>query len=213
LIYSITHRPWAAVMKSVESKKSMRPVLIVLLLSLLGCANQNLSKGPDTWLFAHTASQAQIIESGTLVLPATQHIIAFTQKPLTEQARLDPTEFITLVAETDKQHSKKFRSKRDQPLLRNGIISWQKGDQVKEARLVISKIQMSDNGSQIIYNAKFVSAAPEGNSRLDAVHLYLDRLPADNRLPFDKEGNFSEALYRQNEEIMSSHFNPSSRTP
>ena len=71
-------------------KEIMTTLSIVLAALLLaGCTTlESSSKPQKDWLFAHIATEAEILNQTTIVMPVTQDIIAFTNGPFVKHADL-----------------------------------------------------------------------------------------------------------------------------
>ena len=86
--------------------KVLTPTLSLWLMSLLllGCATLDPSSKPQkSWLFAHIAIEAKIINETTIVMPITQDIIAFTTEPFHKHAALSREPFTLLTLGTESE--------------------------------------------------------------------------------------------------------------
>jgi hypothetical protein len=119
-------------------------------------------KPAEEWLFVHTADEAQVINTTTIVMPVTRDIFAFTDRPYRKHGYMTGEQFATLWS---KAGSDGFKT--DPP---NAVLTWVDGEDVKEAELVISGA--SFDGNSITYTHKYSATIPSGV--LKAVSLFVD---------------------------------------
>ncbi|MFM1571557.1 MAG: hypothetical protein ACKJRN_09050 [Porticoccaceae bacterium] len=163
-------------------------LFLVLLLLLLGCSNLDPSSKPQkSWLFAHIAIQAEILNETTIVMPVTGKIIAFTTEPFHKHAALSGEQFALLMLDAE---SKSFKTGP-----RNAILSWLDEKGTQEVRVVVTGAKISGEGKNITYTTE---ALPNINTNmaLTSPHLYLDRHYAEKK--YGKE--YRE--YRGNQEYL-----------
>ena len=162
--------------------------LWLMSLLLAGCATSDPSSKPQkSWLFAHIAIEAKIINETTIVMPITQDIIAFTTEPFHKHAALSGEQFTLLTSGTE---SELFKTGP-----RNAILSWLDEKGTQEVRVVVTGAKISGEGKNITYTTE---ALPNINTNmaLTSPHLYLDRHYAEKK--YGKE--YRE--YRGNQEYL-----------
>jgi hypothetical protein len=126
-------------MKSITSKIS------IIILSLMACTFTFAEDKPaEEWLFVHTAEEAQVINTTTIVIPVTRDIFAFTDRPYRKHGYMTGEQFASLWADSG---SDSFKT--DPP---NAVLTWVDGEDVKEAELVITGA--SFDGDSITYTRK-----------------------------------------------------------
>jgi hypothetical protein len=144
-------------MKSITSKIS------IIILSLMACTFTFAEDKPaEEWLFVHTAEEAQVINTTTIVIPVTRDVFAFTDRPYRKHAYMTGEQFASMWADSS---SNSFKT--DPP---NAVLTWVEGEDVKEAEVVITGA--SFDGNSITYNRKYSATIPSGT--LKAVSLFLD---------------------------------------
>ena len=153
--------------------KPIMPTFNLLLVSLLlvGCATLDPSLKPQkSWLFAHIAIEAEIINETTIVMPVTRDIIAFTTEPFHKHADLSGEQFGLLTLKTGSEIFKTGP--------RNAVLSWLDGKSMQEVLVVVTGAKISAEGKNIIYTTE---AMPNMNASiaLTSPHLYLDRYYVD----------------------------------
>jgi hypothetical protein len=144
-------------MKSITSKIS-----IIILSFMAGTFTFAEDKPAEEWLFVHTADEAQVINTTTIVMPVTRDIFAFTDRPYRKHGYMTGEQFASLWA---KAGSDGFKT--DPP---NAVLTWVDGEDVKEAELVITGA--SFDGDSITYTRKYSATIPSGV--LKAVSLFVD---------------------------------------
>jgi hypothetical protein len=144
-------------MKSITSK------IGIIILSLMACTFTFAEDKPaEEWLFVHTAQEAQVINTTTIVMPVTRDVFAFTDRPYRKHAYMTGEQFASLWAEAG---SDSFKA--DPP---NAVLTWVDGEDVKEAELVITGA--SFDGDSITYTRKHPATVQFSN--LKGVSLFVD---------------------------------------
>ncbi len=114
---------------------------ILLLAALTSSFAFAEDKPAEEWLFVHTAQEAQVINTTTIVIPVTRDIFAFTDRPYRKHGYMTGEQFASLWADSG---SNSFKA--DPP---NAVLTWVDGEDVKEAELVITGA--SFDGNSITY--------------------------------------------------------------
>jgi hypothetical protein len=146
-------------MKSITSKIGI--IILSLMASTFTFAED---KPAEEWLFVHTADEAQVINTTTIVMPVTRDIFAFTDRPYRKHGYMTGEQFATLWS---KAGSDGFKT--DPP---NAVLTWVDGEDVKEAEVVITGASI--DGNSIIYTHKYSATIPSGV--LKAVSVFVDCL-------------------------------------
>jgi hypothetical protein len=144
-------------MKSITSKISI--IILSLMASTFTFAED---KPAEEWLFVHTAQEAQVINTTTIVIPVTRDIFAFTDRPYRKHGYMTGEQFASLWADSG---SDSFKA--DPP---NAVLTWVDGEDVKEAELVITGA--SFDGDSITYTRKHPATVQFSN--LKGVSLFVD---------------------------------------
>jgi hypothetical protein len=144
-------------MTSITSKISI--IILSLMASTFTFAED---KPAEEWLFVHTAEEAQVINTTTIVMPVTRDIFAFTDRPYRKHAYMTGEQFASLWADSG---SKGFKT--DPP---NAVLTWVEGEDVKEAEVVITGASI--DGNSITYTRKYSATIPDG--MLKSVSLFVD---------------------------------------
>ena len=144
-------------MKSITSKISI--IILLLMTSTFTFAED---KPAEEWLFVHTAQEAQVINTTTIVIPVTRDVFAFTNRPYRKHGYMTGEQFASLWA---KAGSDGFKT--DPP---NAVLTWVDGEDVKEAELVITGA--SFDGDSITYTRKHPATVQFSN--LESVSLFVD---------------------------------------
>ena len=148
--------------------------LIYLFLGLLivACSSDDNNNVDDTqveWLYVHTAIEANATNSTTLVIPFTEHIFAFTDRPNREHKYISAEEFVSYWSE-DATNSFQF----DPP---NAVFTSVSDDGVAEVEVVIIGANTDgDNITYTIQNPKLTE-----NATFEDVSLFVDA-NGDNKL-------------------------------
>jgi hypothetical protein len=147
-------------------------ILLVALL-LAGCTTLGSSSKPQKdWLFAHIATEAEILNKTTIVMPVTQDIIAFTNEPFLKQADLSGEQFTLLLRDSETESFKTGP--------RNAVLSWLDGKSVQEVIVIITGAKVSAKGKSITYTTETM-ADMGGIIAVESPHLYLDRYYVDRK--------------------------------
>ena len=72
--------------------------LIYLFLTVLivSCNCNDTSNSKESWLFVHTADNAQVTNTTTIVMPVTNDIFAFTDRPYRKHIYMNSEKFASL---------------------------------------------------------------------------------------------------------------------
>jgi hypothetical protein len=144
----------------------MTSKISIIILSLMACTFTFAEDKPaEEWLFVHTAQEAQVINTTTIVIPVTRDIFAFTDRPYRKHGYMTGEQFASLWADSG---SDSFKT--DPP---NAVLTWVDGEDVKEAELVITGA--SFDGDSITYTRKHPATVQFSN--LKGVSLFVDTLP------------------------------------
>jgi hypothetical protein len=130
------HHIWRSTMKRLISTFNI--LLLAALTSSFAFAED---KPAEEWLFVHTAEEAQVINTTTIVIPVTRDVFAFTDRPYRKHGYMTGEKFASLWA---KAGNNGFKT--DPP---NAVLTWVEGKDVKEAELVITGA--SFDGNSITY--------------------------------------------------------------
>jgi hypothetical protein len=145
-------------MNSITSKIS------IIILSLMACTFAFAEDKPaEEWLFVHTAQEARVINTTTIVIPVTREILAFTDRPYRKHAYMTGEQFASLWA---KSGNNGFKT--DPP---NAVLTWVEGEVVKEAEVVITGASIE--GDSITYT---INSQSNTVGRLNTVSLFVDVL-------------------------------------
>ena len=145
--------------------------LIYLFLALLIVActtddNNNYDNSNDLqkeWLYTHTAIEATATSSTTLVIPFTEDIFAFTDRPNREHKYISGDEFASYWNDSNDENSFKL----DPP---NAVLTWVDTDGVDEVEVVITDADF--DGDNIIYTINETSGIITDN--IENVSLFVD---------------------------------------
>ena len=117
---------------------------LFLALLIVACSTDDNNNVDDTqveWLYVHTALEANATNSTTLVIPFTEDIFAFTDRPNREHKYISAYEFVSYWSE-DATNSFQF----DPP---NAVLTSVSDDGVAEVEVVI--VDASTDGDNITY--------------------------------------------------------------
>ncbi|MBD44074.1 MAG: hypothetical protein CMC65_02365 [Flavobacteriaceae bacterium] len=140
--------------------------LIYLFLGLLivACStDDNNNETQEEWLFVHTATQAISTNSNTLVMPVTNDIFVFSDRPYRDYLYLNGEEYASLWDENEE--SDNFYT--DSP---NAVLTWVDGDGVEEVEVVITDADF--DGDNIIYTIE--NSNLTANQSFEDVSLFVD---------------------------------------
>ena len=121
------------------------------------------------WLYTHTALEATATSSTTLVMPFTEAIFAFTDRPNREHKYISGDEFASYWNDYDDENSFKL----DPP---NAVLTWVDGDEVKEVEVVITDADF--DGDNIIYTVE--NSNLTANQSFEDVSLFVDNVGNHN---------------------------------
>jgi hypothetical protein len=139
-------------------------ILLLAALSSSFAFAEGHSQPKEEWLFVHTADEAQVINTTTIVIPVTRDIFAFTDRPYRKHGYMTGEQFASLWADSG---SDSFKA--DPP---NAVLTWVDGEDVKEAELVITGA--SFDGDSITYTRKHPATVQFSN--LKSVSLFVDTI-------------------------------------
>ena len=138
---------------------------LFLTLIIVACTTDDSNNVDDTqaeWLYVHTAIEANATNSTTLVMPVTNDIFAFTDRPNREHKYISAYEFVSYWSE-DATNSFQF----DPP---NAVLTSVSDDGVAEVEVVI--IGASTDGDNITYTIQ--SPKLTENATFQNVSLFVD---------------------------------------
>ena len=138
--------------------------LIYLFLTVLivGCSSSDNKKSNVSWLFVHTADNTQVTNT-TIVMPMTNDIFAFTDRPYRKHLYMNGTQYASLWDDNDDTNN--FYT--DPP---NAVLTWVDEDEIKEVEVVITDADF--DGVNIIYTIE--NATIKANQPLEGVSLFVD---------------------------------------
>ena len=159
--------------------------LIYLFLALLIVActtddNNNDDNSNDLqkeWLYTHTALEATAISSATIVIPFTEDIFAFTDRPNREFKYISGDEFASYWNDYDDANSFKL----DPP---NAVLTWVDTDGVEEVEVVITDANF--DGDNIIYTIE--NSSITANQSFEEVSLFVDAGSCPNNVYLASNG-------------------------
>ena len=147
-------------------------IYLFLALIIVACSTDDNNNVDDTqaeWLLVHTATQATATNSTTLVMPLTNDIFAFSNRPYRDYLYLNGTQYASLW--DDNEETDNFYT--DPP---NAVLTWVDGDEVKEVEVVITDADF--DGDNIIYTIE--NSNLTDNQSFEDVSLFVD---VDDSLP------------------------------
>jgi hypothetical protein len=118
----------------------------------------------ETYLFVHTADSAQILNDTTIVMPVTNGIFAFTDRPYRVSTYLNGETFTGLWSDT---LSSGFYY--DPP---NAVLTWADDEGINEVEVVL--IAAFSDSNTITYTVNDALVIPTGN--ITDVSLFIDDL-------------------------------------
>ena len=145
--------------------KALKILSLVLFTLLMVTCNTDDDVQPQTeqWLYAHTASQGIATSSTTFVMPVTDDIFGFTDRPYRKSKYISGDEFAAYWNDYDDVNSFKL----DPP---NAVLTYVDGDEIKELEVVITDATF-DN-SNITYTIDNTSLT--NNETFDDASLFVD---------------------------------------
>ena len=113
-------------------------IYLFLALLIVACStDDNSNETQEEWLLVHTADNAQVTNT-TIVMPMTNDIFAFTDRPYRKYFYMSGEQFASLW--DDNQETDNFYT--DPP---NAVLTWVDGDEVKEVEVVITDVIFDGN--------------------------------------------------------------------
>ena len=171
-------------------KEIMTTLSIVLAALLLaGCTTlESSSKPQKDWLFAHRATEAEILNQTTIVMPVTQDIIAFTNGPFVKHADLTGEQFTLLLRESESETVESGP--------RNAVLSWLDGKSRQEVKVVVTGAKISAKGKSITYTTEAMTDM-DGIIAVASPRLYLDRYYNNwKHYKYEREDTTHSATYQ-----------------
>ena len=114
-------------------------------------------------MYTHTALEATATSSTTIVMPFTEDIFAFTDRPNREHKYISGDEFASYWNDYDDENSFKL----DPP---NAVLTWVDADGVSEVEVVITDANF--DGNNVIYTIENTSIT--ANQSFEEVSLFVD---------------------------------------
>ncbi|MDG1328864.1 MAG: BspA family leucine-rich repeat surface protein [Flavobacteriaceae bacterium] len=164
--------------------------LIYLFLALLIVActtddNNNDDNSNDLqkeWLYTHTALEATASSSTTIVIPFTEDIFAFTDRPNREHKYISGDEFASYWNDYDDENSFKL----DPP---NAVLTWVDTNGVDEVEVVITDADF--DGTNVIYTIENTTIT--ANQNFEDVSLFVDGNESSNNVYLASNGKTVKA--------------------
>ena len=153
-------------------KKLIYLFLTVLIVSCTTDDNNNVDNSNDLqkeWLYTHTALEATATSSTTLVIPFTEDIFAFTDRPNREFKYISGDEFASYWNDYDDENSFKL----DPP---NAVLTWLDADGGEEVEVVITDANF--DGTNVIYTIENTTIT--ANQSFEDVSLFVDANGSSN---------------------------------
>jgi len=148
---------------------------LFLALLIVACTtddNNNYDNSNDLqkeWLYTHTAIEATATSSTTLVIPFTEDIFAFTDRPNREFKYISGDEFASYWNDYDDENSFKL----DPP---NAVLTWLDADGGEEVEVVITDANF--DGTNVIYTIENTTIT--ANQSFEDVSLFVDANGSSN---------------------------------
>ena len=159
-------------------KKGIYLFLALLIVACTTDDNNNDDNSNDLqkeWLYTHTALEATATSSTTLVIPFTEDIFAFTDRPNREFKYISGDEFASYW--NDYENSFKL----DPP---NAVLTWVDADAVEEVEVVITDANF--DGDNIIYTIE--NSSITANQSFEEVSLFVDAGSCPNNVYLASNG-------------------------
>ena len=138
--------------------------LVAFILLIVTCKrDDDVQPQTEQWLYAHTASQGIATSSTTFVMPVTDDIFGFTDRPNRKSKYISGDEFASYWNDYDDVNSFKL----DPP---NAVLTYVDGDEIKELEVVITDATF--DGSNITYTIDNTSLT--NNETFDDASLFVD---------------------------------------
>ena len=138
---------------------------LFLALLIVACSTDDNNNVDDTqveWLYVHTAIEANATNSNTLVIPFTEDIFAFTDRPNREHKYISAEEFVSYWSD-DATNSFQFNPP-------NAVFTSVSDDGVVEVEVVI--VDASTDGNNITYTIQNPKLTE--NATFEDVSLFVD---------------------------------------
>jgi len=129
------------------------------------------------WLYTHTALEATATSSTTIVMPFTEDIFAFTDRPNREHKYISGDEFASYWNDYDDENSFKL----DPP---NAVLTWVDADGVSEVEVVITDAYF--DGNNVIYTIENTTIT--ANQSFEEVSLFVDGNGSSNNVYLASNG-------------------------
>jgi surface protein len=129
------------------------------------------------WLYTHTALEATATSSTTIVIPFTEDIFAFTDRPNREFKYISGDEFASYWNDYDDENSFKL----DPP---NAVLTWVDADGVSEVEVVITDANF--DGNNVIYTIENTTIT--ANQSFEEVSLFVDGNGSSNNVYLASNG-------------------------
>ena len=129
------------------------------------------------WLYTHTALEATATSSTTIVMPFTEDIFAFTDRPNREHKYISGDEFASYWNDYDDENSFKL----DPP---NAVLTWVDADGVSEVEVVITDANF--DGNNVIYTIENTTIT--ANQSFEDVSLFVDGNGSNNAVYLGANG-------------------------
>ena len=129
------------------------------------------------WLYTHTALEATATSSTTIVIPFTEDIFAFTDRPNREHKYISGDEFASYWNDYDDENSFKL----DPP---NAVLTWVDADGVSEVEVVITDANF--DGNNVIYTIE--NSTITANQSFEDVSLFVDGNGSGNNVYLASNG-------------------------
>jgi hypothetical protein len=128
-------------------------------------------------LYTHTALEATATSSTTIVMPFTEDIFAFTDRPNREHKYISGDEFASYWNDYDDENSFKL----DPP---NAVLTWVDADGVEEVEVVITDAHF--DGTNVIYTIENTTIT--ANQSFEDVSLFVDGNGSGNNVYLASNG-------------------------
>ena len=138
--------------------------LVAFILLIVTCKrDDDVQPQTEQWLYAHTASQGIATSSTTFVMPVTDDIFGFTDRPNRKSKYISGDEFASYWNDYDDVNSFKL----DPP---NAVLTWVDADGVSEVEVVITDANF--DGNNVIYTIENTTIT--ANQSFEEVGLFVD---------------------------------------
>ena len=155
--------------RRIKTTKMKKLIYLFLGLLIVACTTDDNNNDDNSitlekeWLYTHTALEATATSSTTLVMPFTEDIFAFTDRPNREHKFISGDEFASYWNDYDDENSFKL----DPP---NAVLTWVGADGVSEVEVVITDANF--DGANVIYTIENTSIT--ANQSFEDVSLFVD---------------------------------------